>query len=177
MSAWLPISPEWLFLLCFAISIVSALLPWANGEILLLSCTALARSPLDLFILVLAASVGHMAGKCGLYWASRSTITLQPGRFSDVLAKWGDRFQRSRSRLFMLVFVSSAVGIPPFYAVTIVAGALRIKFAPFIAVGACGRLIRFGLLALLPQFALHMMRTGWNLLSLSCPIFHITVRI
>ncbi len=66
----------------------------------------------------------------------------------------------SPSKLLMLVFISSAVGIAPFYAITILAGAFRIKFAPFLGVGACGRLVRFGLLVFVPQIALHMIRAG-----------------
>jgi membrane protein YqaA with SNARE-associated domain len=160
MSTWLAISPEWLFPLCFAFSIVSALVPWINGEVLLLSCAALARSPSDLVILVLAASAGQMAGKCGLYWVGRGTVKLQSGRIRVVVNKWRERFQQSPSKLLMLVFVSSAVGIPPFYVITVLAGAFHMKFAPFLGIGACGRLIRFGLLVFIPQFALHMIRAG-----------------
>jgi membrane protein YqaA with SNARE-associated domain len=156
MGAWLHVSPELLFPVCFVLSIVSALLPWMNGEVLLLSCTALARSPLDLVILVLLASAGQMAGKCGLYWAGRGTVNRQSGRIKAIVKNWQDRFRRSQGRSLTLVFVSSAVGIPPFYVITILAGAFRLKFASFIGVGACGRLVRFGLLVFIPQLALRM---------------------
>jgi len=97
-----------------------------------------------------------MAGKCGLYWAGRGTVKLQSGRIKAIVKNWQDRFRRSQGRSLTLVFVSSAVGIPPFYVITILAGAFRLKFASFIGVGACGRLVRFGLLVFIPQLALRM---------------------
>jgi membrane protein YqaA with SNARE-associated domain len=143
---------------CFVLSIVSALVPWVNGEVLLLSLTALARTPSDLVCLVLMASAGQMVGKCGLYWAGRGVIPLQSDRIRTTLARWKERFEKSPSRLLALVFVSSTLGIPPFYAVTILAGAFRVRFGPFIGVGLCGRLVRFGLLVFIPQIALRWLR-------------------
>jgi membrane protein YqaA with SNARE-associated domain len=55
-----------------------------------------------------------------------------------------------------LVFISSALGIPPFYVITILAGAVRLRFGRFIAVGACGRVLRFGALILVPQLAIRL---------------------
>lgn len=158
MDAWLHVSTEWLFPLCFALSIVSALVPWVNGEVLLLSLATLARSPFDLAILVLLASAGQMAGKCGLYWAGRGTVTLRSGRVGSIVNRWKERFERSPTKFLALVFVSSAVGIPPFYVITILAGAFRVRFAPFVGIGACGRLVRFGLLVFIPQAAIHALR-------------------
>jgi membrane protein YqaA with SNARE-associated domain len=135
---------------CFLLSIVSALVPWVNGEIILLSLTALARSPWARTGLVLSACTGQMAGKCILYWAGKGVIPLKSGRVKETLSVWKGRLERSPSRMLSLVFVSSAVGIPPFYVVTILAGALRVRFGPFFAVGACGRLVRFGTLAFVP---------------------------
>lgn len=156
MGSWSHVSPELLFPLCFVLSIVSALLPWMNGEVLLLSCTAPARSPLDLAVMVLLASAGQMTGKCGLYWAGRGAVKLQSRQIKAVVDKWQDRFRRSQDRSMTLVFVSSALGIPPFYVVTILAGAFRLKFVQFISVGTCGRLVRFGLLVSIPQLALRV---------------------
>ena len=49
--------------------------------------------------------------------------------------------------------VSALVGVPPFYVVSVVAGALRLSFAAFLAVGGLGRLAHFGLLAAAPHLA------------------------
>ena len=136
---------------CFGLSIVSALVPWVNSEALLLSLSVFSRSPLQLTVLVLLASAGQMAGKCVLYWAGRGLIPLRAGRFSKALDSWKDRFARSASNPMWLVFISAVSGIPPFYVITLLAGSVRLRFSYFIAVGACGRLVHFGILALVPQ--------------------------
>jgi len=45
------------------------------------------------------------------------------------------------------------LGFPPFYIVSVVAGALRMSFAAFLTVGGLGRLAHFGLLAAAPHLA------------------------
>ncbi len=156
MGALNPLGVTGLYFGCFGLSIVSALVPWVNGEVLLLALAALAHSPGDLVILVLLASGGQMAGKCVLYWAGRGTVRFQASRIHQVVNSWRERFEQSPSKLLALVFISSAVGIPPFYVITLLAGAFRIKFGPFIGIGLCGRLVRFGTLVAIPQFALRL---------------------
>ncbi len=157
MESWIQISGAGLYLCCFALSIASALMPWLNGEILLLALAPLARSTSDLVNLVLLASAGQMAGKCVLYWAGRGTRSFQSARVTRTLALWQERFSHSPSKPLALVFLSSALSIPPFYVVTILAGAFRLRFGSFLAVGACGRLIRFGVLVFVPAAAFRLL--------------------
>jgi membrane protein YqaA with SNARE-associated domain len=142
MEIWKQLNDVGPYAWCLSLSIVSALVPWVNGEVILLSLTAVARSPWARLLLVLSASAGQMAGKCVLYWAGKGVI----------------RFEQSPARMLSLVFVSSAVGIPPFYVITILAGVLRVRFGPFFAVGACGRVVRFGALAFIPWLVLQWIR-------------------
>jgi membrane protein YqaA with SNARE-associated domain len=74
------------------------------------------------------------------------------------LSVWKGRFEQSPTRLLSLVFVSSAVGIPPFYVITLLAGVFRVRFGPFFTVGACGRIVRFGVLAFVPWIMLQWLR-------------------
>ena len=150
MEIWNQISVAGPYLWCFTLSIVSALVPWINGEVILLSLAALAHSSWARALLVLSASAGQMAGKCILYWAGKGVIPLKSGRVKETVSSWKGRFEQSPSKLLSLVFVSSAVGIPPFYVITILAGVFRVRFVPFFTVGACGRIVRFGALAFVP---------------------------
>ena len=145
-----------IFLSCFGLSIVSALVPWVNGEVLLLSMTALVRSPFQLAALVFLASSGQMIGKCVLYWAGRGVIPLHRGRIGKVVASCKARLENASSKPMGLVFVSSFLGIPPFYVITVLAGAVRLRFGRFLAIGACGRLLHFAVLAFIPQLAIHL---------------------
>jgi membrane protein YqaA with SNARE-associated domain len=141
---------------CYFLSIVSALVPWVNGELLLLSLSALVPSPAYLAGLVLLASAGQMTGKCILYWAGRGTIPMKKGHIAGVMNSWRGRFERSPKKVMGLVFVSAVFGIPPFYVITILSGAFRLRFSRFMAIGTCGRLLHFGMLSLLPQAGIHI---------------------
>jgi membrane protein YqaA with SNARE-associated domain len=136
---------------CFGLSIVGALLPWVNCEVLLLSLSAFAHTSFQLMILVLLASAGQLVGKCVLYWAGRGMIPVSSRRIEKALNSWKDRFAKSASKSMWLVFISAVTGIPPFYAITFLAGAFRLKFSSFISVAAAGRLLHFGILAMVPQ--------------------------
>jgi membrane protein YqaA with SNARE-associated domain len=157
MQGWSEIGTAGLYWSCFGLSIVSALLPWVNCEVLLLSMSALARSPLDLVNIVLLTSAGQMAGKCALYWAGRGSLRLPTGRVAKTVAAWRGKFESCPSGPAALVFISSALGIPPFYVITVLAGAFRMRFGTFVALGAAGRLLRFGLLVILPYAGLHLL--------------------
>jgi membrane protein YqaA with SNARE-associated domain len=155
MESWAQVSGAALYIACFGLSIVSALVPWVNGEALLLSCAVLAPSPLATVGLVGLASVGQMVGKCVLYWGG-SSLKFHKGRAAQLTESWKRRLSKSPSRALAVVFLSSTVGIPPFYLITLLAGALKIRFAPFIGIGLCGRVVRFGLLVLTSNIAIHL---------------------
>jgi membrane protein YqaA with SNARE-associated domain len=141
-----------LHLSCYFLSLMSALMPWVNGEIVLLSLSAFAHSRVQLAALVIIASAGQMTGKCILYWAGRSAIPMKKGRLGKSLASWKERLEKSPSKLMGIVFISALSGIPPFYIITILSGTFRLRFSRFIAIGTCGRLLHFGVLILIPQF-------------------------
>lgn len=158
MELWNQLNMAGPYLWCFALSIVSALIPWVNGEVILLSLTAMAHSPWATAVLVVSASAGQMAGKCVLYWAGKGVIPLKSARVKETISTWKGQFEQAPSKTLSLVFVSSAVGIPPFYVVTLLAGVFRVRFGPFFTVGACGRLVRFGVLAFVPWVILQWFR-------------------
>ena len=156
MEAWSQVSGAALYAACFGLSVVSALVPWVNGEALLLSFALCARTRFALAGLVVLASLGQMVGKCILYWGGRSSLRLENGRVAELTASWKKRLAASPSQASAVVFVSSALGIPPFYVITLLAGALHIRFGRFVGIGLCGRVVRFGLLVLIPRLALDL---------------------
>ncbi len=158
METWSQLNFGGPYLWCFVLSIISALVPWVNGEILLLSLTAVVHTPGERGLLVLAASAGQMAGKCILYWAGKGVIPLRWGRVGKAISTWKDKFEKSSSKMLSLVFVSSALGIPPFFVVTLLAGVFRVRFGPFFTVGACGRLVRFSAVAFIPWMMVRWFR-------------------
>lgn len=143
-----------LYLACFGLSIVSALVPWVNGEALLLSFAVWAPTPFALGGMVALASLGQMVGKCVLYWGGRGSLRVQKGRVAQLIISWNERLTSSPGRTSLVIFISSAVGIPPFYVITILAGGLHLSFGRFVSIGLCGRVVRFSLLVLIPRLVL-----------------------
>ena len=134
-------------LLCLGLAFVSAVLPWVNAEVLVLALPAVAHSRIELAALVLVATSGQMAGKCVVYCAGRRGGNASSGKTAALLNRWRARASMAPWRPVALVALSSLVGIPPFYVMSAVAGALRMHFGSFLAAGTCGRLIRFGAIA------------------------------
>jgi membrane protein YqaA with SNARE-associated domain len=60
--------------------------------------------------------------------------------------------QRNPHSAAGVVLLSALVGFPPFYLVSIAAGALEVALMRFLVAGAIGRLIHFGALAFAPHF-------------------------
>ncbi len=158
MQGWIEVSGAGIYLSCFGLSVVSALLPWVNCEVLLLVAWPPSPAPpFDLANLVLLTTAGQMAGKCGLYWAGRSGLRLQNGASRQdncllaravrkvTLQAGGARVPQLRRRHPAFLRDHRAGGSFP--------RALR----AFPAAGRLGRVLRFGLLALVPQLALRLM--------------------
>src|SRR5215207_2745429 len=144
-----------LILLCvttFAVSIVSALVPFINIEIYLLGAAALAPRAMAV-PLAISATVGAMVGKVVLYHAARGAVRLPGGRVQRGLAAAQAQLE-ARPRMGKLVYFASATtGLPPYYVMTLAAGACGMNLPFFVAAGFLGRLVRFLAIVLLPQLA------------------------
>ena len=150
----------WLVPLVYVLGVGSAVLPWLNAEVLLLGAVPLAGHMGGLLAgrlvapgaLVVAMTAGQMTGKCAIYWLARRGRSPQHPRLAGFLARWRDRIERRPYATTALVFVSAVVGFPPFFLVSIAAGAGRMAFAGFVTAGTIGRLIHFGAIAAVPTF-------------------------
>jgi membrane protein YqaA with SNARE-associated domain len=118
--------------------------PWISAEAVLLG-TALALSPGYLPALVVGCAIGQMVGKAGLYAVMRWAPERLPERAQRVLKKVEGMSNR-RGVLGGAVFSSAAVGLPPFYVVTLAAGLARLPLVLFVVTGLLGSLVRYGTL-------------------------------
>ena len=149
MTEWTQMGFGLACLCCFGLTIASAVFPWLSAEVIVLALPAVAHSRWALTLLVLVAVAGQMSGKCLVYWMSRQGARGASPKMTAKIERWRERMTRHRSSPVAIVFFSSAVGFPPFFAITAIAGALKINLGGFLAAGAAGRLIRFCLLVLL----------------------------
>ena len=141
----------WIALGCYTLAIVSAVLPWVNAEVVMLSAVPLAESPYQLGALVALVTLGQMTGKTIIYWASRNATRPRTPRLQEAIDQWRERLHRHPGSALGVMLVSATLGVPPFYIVAIAAGALNVAFGQFLAVGTFGRLAHFALLAFIPQ--------------------------
>lgn len=149
MEAWQNAGPLHAYAWCYALMIVSALVPWVNSEVIVLSLSALAPSRVGQVMLVLFAAAGQMTGKSVLFWAGRRVVRLDSAQ--RTLELWSQKLERRKSSSMTVLFLSSTLGTPPFYPMSLLAGSFRVPFGRFVTVGAAGRLLRYGVLVFAPH--------------------------
>jgi len=141
----------WLLVATFGAAIVSAIVPWVNAELLLLASLPAAAAHHASVLLVLVVTAGQMLGKSLMFWTSRRAVQTPGRKLPARVESWSIRLARHPRAVIVLVGVSALVGFPPFYAVSIAAGAIGMPYRAFLAAGGAGRLAHFGLLAAVPQ--------------------------
>jgi membrane protein YqaA with SNARE-associated domain len=141
----------WMLVVCFGTSILTALLPWMNAEVMLLSVTRFAASQSALMALVAVVTAGQMTGKAAMYWLARKAADAGTDRLGHLTQRWRTRFTDHPRSALALVLVSALVGFPPFYAVSIAAGTSGVRFPHFLLVGSAARFVHFAIVALIPR--------------------------
>ena len=149
----------WTLLASFGLAVASAVVPWINGELVLLAFATRAASLAEIVRLVLAVTAGQVAGKSVLYWLARRARTLPPPKLAATIARWGERNERHPVAALATMFVSATVGVPPLYLTTLAAGALMVEFGSFLSVITCGRLLHFGAIAFVPKLVGHLIQS------------------
>lgn len=127
----------------------SGVFPIVNAEIFVVGVAAV-TAPERLWVVVASATAGQMAAKSFMYLVGRGVFRLPWGKRKVDLEAAGARVARWRSK-DLLVFVSAALGLPPFYVTSIAAGTLHFPFGRFFAFGLAGRLVRFSILVAVPS--------------------------
>lgn len=143
------VTPAEIYAATFLFSLVGGIVPFFNVEVYLLSLSALSPQTATLPV-ALAACLGQMAAKSLLYLAGRGLVGLPMGRVQEIAAATA-RLARAEGGAMTLVLTSALTGLPPFYAISLAAGVLRLRFLPFFAFGFGGRLARFAAVFLLPR--------------------------
>jgi membrane protein YqaA with SNARE-associated domain len=93
-----------------------------------------------------------MSTKTLLYGVARWAPGRLPPRARAVLERASAALAARGGAGRSLVFASAAIGVPPFYGVSLAAGALKMRLQDFLVSGTAGRIIRFGALALAARY-------------------------
>ncbi len=132
----------------FVYCIASGFIPVVNAELFLVGVAAVAPRE-GLVVVATLAAAGQMVAKSAMYLGGRGVMRLPSGKRKADLEAVRARVERWRSK-DLLVLVSAVIGLPPFFATSIIAGTLRFPFARFLLAGFLGRLLRFGAVVAVP---------------------------
>ncbi|SFE26568.1 membrane protein YqaA, SNARE-associated domain [Actinopolyspora alba] len=140
----------------FAMSAGTAVVPVFSAEVYLVSVVLTQHGP-PWWVLGPVAAVGQLLGKAVHYLAARGAVRLPRLLNRDGRRKgwrWphrlGELCRRHPVGGASTVLLSGLVGVPPFAAVVLAAGMLRVPWPVWLPSAATGRVARFCLLAALP---------------------------
>jgi membrane protein YqaA with SNARE-associated domain len=147
------LAPLGLYFATYAVCVVSALIPVVSAEVYLIGVGA-TLSGGALVPIALVAALGQMTGKACLYASGRGLLRLPLRRSQGRLERLHAMVEARKGRTGALLFTSALLGMPPFYALSIVSGMLRVHIASFLLLGFLGRALRFAAVILMPQLVL-----------------------
>jgi membrane protein YqaA with SNARE-associated domain len=139
------------FVLCF----VSGLVPFVNAEIWLVAVTLAVATPVKLPVIVLLAAAGQVTAKVLLYHAAMGALKMPTGRFKEKVEKARHKVASWKKRPHLVLWTSATVGLPPFYVVSLLAGALEYRLRALLAIGMTGRTLRFGTVVAIAWMGAH----------------------
>jgi len=132
----------------FGLAFLSGVIPFVlNIELYLLAVAAFTDAPAA--AVVGLATAGQTAAKLVLYLVGKGALNVKWVRKSAASKAAGAFAKRPGSGL-SVVAASAVVGFPPLYAVSLVAGMLRLPLVAFTVIILAGRLVRFSAIYLVP---------------------------
>jgi membrane protein YqaA with SNARE-associated domain len=151
-----------LWLTTFGISIISALLPFLPMEAYIVAAGAAEGGTAAAISLGIAAGAGATIGKIVWYEAARRGIDsawaqkkLAKPKVKAGYEKWVERMRGRPWYAVAVMFVAASVGVPPLLVMAAVGGLLKMPLWAFIPTVFIGRTVRFTLLFLGVDFAIH----------------------
>jgi membrane protein YqaA with SNARE-associated domain len=151
-----------LWLTTFAVSIASALLPFLPMEVYILGAAAAEPGVPAAISLGIAAGGGATIGKIIWYEAARRGIDskwaqkkLAAPKVKAGYEKWVARMRGRPVYSASIMFVAASAGLPPLLVMAAVGGLLKMPMWVFIPTVFLGRTLRFTLLFLGVDFAIH----------------------
>jgi len=137
----------------FVVGFVSGLVPFVNSELYLLLVSPMVSRP-ALVPIALLSALGQMGAKLVLFYAGRGVFNIPFGRHQKRIDKVKEKFQQWENRLGALILLSAFAGIPPFYAVSVVVGGMKLNVVKFGVLGYIGRAARFTIIVYFPQLVM-----------------------
>lgn len=126
--------------------LVGGFLPWVNAEAAVVGAV-LVLPPRLVPLLVVGAALAQVTAKGTLYGLARWAPQGMPQRAQAQLARLSGHARRRRYPT-LTILVSSTLGVPPFYLVTLASGTVAVPFGAFLAAALGGSVIRYAVISL-----------------------------
>jgi len=136
---------------------LGGLIPFLNIEAYLLVLASTTDASRHWVLLSLITASAHMLAKSILFACGRGAGAVIPQRHRQRIEQTRLRLERWRYGRSGFVFASAFLGLPPFYAVSVLAGALKFGYVRFCLAGTAGRFLRFAAFLLFPQACLRLL--------------------
>lgn len=150
-----------ILLLTLAFGALSAIVPVFNMEAYIVLAFARTHGHSELELAAIG-SLGQNIGKLVWFYAARGALDvpwlqkkLEDPKRQASYEKWRAQIEGRPMFSGVLTFVSAAIGFPPFFAMAMVAGSLRMNAAVFFVAGLLGRTLFFWALLLGVGLAIH----------------------
>jgi membrane protein YqaA with SNARE-associated domain len=127
-------------------SLVSGIVPLVNAELLVVASAA-ALPPMGAPLVAVVSTLGQMVTKTSLFGLARWAPSWLPKKAHARLEGASRALAERDGAAGSVVLTSAITGLPPFYGVSLAAGALGMRLSRFVGFGSAGRLVRFGALA------------------------------
>ncbi len=142
---------------------MSGLIPVINIELFLIAAAAIASTTSSVWPLGVMAALGQMTAKSLLYRGAEAGLNSRAGRRVSP-----ERVAALRRRMAAMNpwflngfnFFSALTGVPPFFAISVLAGAIGMPFWQFLATGLAGRTIRMVLMVQFPHAIKELLSWG-----------------
>ncbi len=144
------INQQGVYLAVLIVSVAGGLIPVLSIELLLLLIAPFLHSN-KIIIVVTIASVGQILPKIIVFYTGMGASTFIKEEWKKRITDLKEKIKNFKYGTDAFVFLSSFTGFPPFYLVSIAAGAVRYRVENFIIFGGIGRFLRFLLILLFPK--------------------------
>lgn len=143
-----------IYVAMFAVGVISGVFPPVNSEITLIALALVRPSWPEVIALAVIAAIGQSITHALLFRTARGLTKLgakkrprleaKIARAHQILAKW-------RGGELLLIACAALLGMPPMVLVACLAGALRVRFRTFVAIGLPLRTARFILIVVITR--------------------------
>ncbi len=127
-------------------TVASGIIPLVNAELLVIG-VVMAAPEIGIPLVASVSAVGQMTSKTALFAIARWAPSRLGGKARAALDRASGAVAKRGGAATSIVFTSAFTGVPPFYGMSLAAGALGMRLRSFVLTGSAGRLVRFALIA------------------------------